>query len=397
MPDAGLTMSAMYRTESAPQQLLVAAFPEANLDVVVQLLAKTGAEFASRPAAGERPGEPEELLSAVIVPVTSSMAADIDAWLSIHPNISCLCVVQGPVDYIAQALKRGHSLDDATSEWESQAELALELIRQHRFQCLTVHFEQVRSSPDLFGQLLQERFGIELPADIEPEPSDAEYKLFAILAAQHIAEIADLTDLQLELEASAWPLMAGSPPAQSDIATVLAAYRTQMHEQQEAIQALEAIRVEHDKVIPQLHTAQLEIERYARQLEELKNRGDELTQEHKHLSAEAEAAKIKVTELERSAQEKDIQIRDQHKSLIELDRIRAERDQLMDQLHKVQREVEIGFSQSRKLEEGVKIDQESTIRALNEQLAMMRNSTSWRISAPIRTVGRLWKRVLRRR
>lgn len=390
MPGVDITEATTQSLSELPEYLIVAAFPASHLDQVARILEQGGAQLAPMPATGKRlpvrePGPPS-----VLAPTREAEPITTGQWLDGNSAIHCLCIAEGPVAYIARALKEGGRLEEAVTDWQRETRSALELLRRNPFQCLTILHEQLQAHPSRFARVLHEKYGIELNLDLEPEKPEPEDALFSILAAQHVNQETELSDVALELEASAWPLSENPPSTFLDSSAAVEAYRggsRQLEEFRQQFREFESLRDEREQVLAQLHSVQLELEEQHRELgqereshaltrEELKKAREEDVKELRiraqTLEKERDQALEEKSETGESLKQIRIQLKTERQRYAEtkqrleyvedrlkatekgqtdhegvaqrLDELQSENDALLSQLHTVQLEVEGYFN-----------------------------------------------------
>jgi len=344
--------------KQSPSHLLLVAFPAAHLEGIRQALSQAGVTINAMPGEAGESGQvlprAEEAEPVVIAANEDGAHTALDAILDGQPGVHCLCVTEGPITHVARSLKSGSHLDEATAAWRRDVEAALSLIRQHRFQCLTVLHEQVVTEPAAFVRLLKEKCGLNIKLNLGPEEPGAEEAMFRILAAQHINQETNLSDIALELEASAWPLAEPGTAAGLDSAAAVEAYRCGRRELEEfrrKFQEFEALREERDQMLAQLHKVQLELEEYFLRGQDFEKKTRQLEKERDKLQVDLENKQKTIDSMQRGIDRRDKTIR----------------------------------------------DHAGAIRELENQIQAIRGSSSWRLTKPVRVVGRVLRRVLRRR
>lgn len=351
MSGAETNESEMPSLKQSPSHLLLVAFPGAHLDPIRQALSQAGVTINAMP--GKAGSNGQHLPSAegdepvVIAAREDGDQATLEAILDEQPSVHCLCVTEGPIAHVARSLKAGSRLDEAAAAWQRDAEAALNLIRQHPFQCLTVLHEQVMTEPAAFARLLKEKCSLDITLNLSPVKLGAEEALFRVLAAQHINQEVVLSDIALELEASAWPIVEPDTAAGLDSAAAVEAYRggsRQLEEFRQQFQEFETLRDEREQLLAQLHKVQLELEDYFLRSQQLEK----------------------------------------------------ERDKLQNDLEKKQKTIE---NMQRGIDGRTNTIREraQTIRELEAHIKSIYKSSSWRLTKPVRAIGRVFRRLFRRR
>jgi DNA repair exonuclease SbcCD ATPase subunit len=227
-------------------------------------------------------------------------------------------------------------------------------------------------------RLGDEKYGLELDLKLGPQKPDAEDALYSILAAQHVNQEPDLSDITLELEASAWPLCDDPSPKQLDCESAAEAYRSRGRELGEFHQKLQDVesvreererleskvndlRQENDAMLAQLHKVQLELEDYYLQLREEKKKAE-------GVEKAKEGLKKELVELKKSHEKA---------------REKAKKD-----VSNMQRGIDGRDNTIR--------EKARTIKELENRIEAIYASTSWRLTRPIRVIGKLLKAPFRR-
>lgn len=376
MPGAEITEPTVRSLSGLPEYLIVATFPASHQDLVTEALERAGARRGTLPAAGNalptRASGPPAFLTA---PRGSDPSAILQ-WLNADPAAHCLCIVKGPIAYMASALKQGSDLEQAAAGWRREAQSALELIRQHRFQCLAVLLEQLQAEPGRFAQVVWEKCGVELTPAIERAEPDPEDTLFSILAAQYLSQQTHLADIALELEASAWRLTETDPSTLLDPQVAVEAYhgeRRQRDQLAQNIKELESLRGEHEQSLKVRGESPAGRER-------------ELEEENNALLDQLHTVQL---EVEKLADRHDREKRNNAVLIRARDSLKAERASLSEVIAQLERRI--------KECDGVISDHKKTIRELKQRITAIHLSTSWRLTTPLRLSGRMLKWPFRRR
>ncbi|MCP1727903.1 chemotaxis protein histidine kinase CheA [Natronospira proteinivora] len=452
-----------------PEHMLLSVWPVGEFSRVSQVLSQAGAVLSQVPPGGTAlpPLDPDARDPVILSNDTEEPTPTVTRVMNEGDSVHALFVVEGPVAYIARALHAGEQLEKAADNWRAQAESALAQINQYRLRCLTVQLEQVLAAPETFTKLLTRRYGLNLQAVEAPEAGSPETALYSILAAQHVNQEPEISDLALELEASAWPLTEDPDRSRDlDIRAAVEAYRggsRELEEFRKQYRELESLRSEREEMLAQLHKVQLELEEHFNALNKERasheatrkalkkaKEGDvkaletrlaeaekardqaleqkaesesslkEILAELKTERSQHEQVQKQLKALETAQQGKEQSSKEREQLEARIKDLQQENETMLEQLHKVQLELEDYFlrhrdeatrnkeltKQLKTLKEDVsKRDKQiesqkkaasqnaRAVHDLESEITSLKRSRSWRLTRPVRAIGRILRRL----
>lgn len=338
---------------SAPAFLVLGCMPDTPYEGVLQTLTDAGlspqgpeaAESLSRGVLSAT-GHAREVAGQlpVLPPQAAAAFGTPEQWLDQVADAHVLMLFTTPEVAIARAMDNGQVPSEPLQAWCQQAEELLRVFRRNRRRVTLVDVDAATADPAGLVQLLGDRLGVRLGM---PPRRDHSQAVEADLVHQAIAALAvreseSAQALHAELEASALPL-AESDERGPNSDQVFHSYNAGQGTSAE----LEALSQEKDALLAQLNEAREQLEKRDTESRDLNE---------------------KIRRLEEQARDKDKQIDAETHTQQEL---REENELLLAQLHQVQEELESYYAGCRDLE---------------AQLQRVYNSTSWRITRPMRAV-----------
>lgn len=291
---------------------------------------------------------------------------DLAARLGGEEAPAALLLWTRPEAVIEQAMVRNEDPAQALAEWIASARSLLHGYRRNRRKTLLVDVEHAVAAPDAFLRACADRLALTVPAEtpaLGEAPSDdtASDPVLRLIATQWAAATPEADELLEELEASAQPLAAAcSTPV--DCAAAWQEYRTAQQERQDESR-LRELQEENELLLLQLHQVQEELESY-------------------YLALQDERGK---------REETDQSLTSRNKKNKQLKKKLAARDQTINQLQK-ELSARDQAAKKRQAEIGKWEKRYQSIQARKErrdmQLQAMRQSRSWRITAPMRALRR---------
>lgn len=383
--------------QEPPTHLVLLGYPRQAQSEVAAMLERAGAAMAPLPAGQGKLPEPNGNRGVHLLAASEAedAATQISRRLAKQPRLHCLCLVEGPVAHIALSLKDGHSLDEATRDWQDQTEAALALIRQHRFQCLTVLREQAEAEPARLIALLNEKFELALSIEHSPAAPDAEDALYSILAAQHVKQQEALSDLALELEASAYPLVSPEQSGYWDTTVAVEAYRSASRELEDYFRKLKQEEKAHKETRKELNNVRGERSAELQKQEEAESRSESSDENHQgfdnqlaDLRQENEAMLAQLHKVQLELEDYFLRWKEAGKELDELKQTLARHDSEIDKKDQSIKTLE---------EQRAKLNQQLSqatqdIKRLDQKVEQFKNSTSWKITRPLRVLMRPFRR-----
>ena len=272
--------------------------------------------------------------------------------------------------FLANAIEAGNDLKEAALQWEQQTRALLTLQSQKRRQLKLFNLHQALAQPRAFRDGLGESIKID---DYPPQPvSDS----LALLAACHyVTQQPGLQSLNNRLHASLLPLV-DSAALLLDIPLILQRHRGNAAQ-------LTAITEERDLVLSQLHQVQEQLEIYYVNMRTEKQNNEQLSQllqgeqqntERLTLLLQAEKQNTEQARLALEAEQQQ----SKH-TLLAHDKQHARA------MAKLEGELRKTKAQAASAEYAGFL--------LQQELAKVKNSTSWKASSPVRAFGRFIKRT----
>ena len=277
----------------------------------------------------------------------------VAAWMKASDEVRLLALHTPPELAIARAVEHeGQTLTEASRAWAESARELLAADRPNRNRSLVLHAVTAHADQQGFATKVTNFLGSGL-ADNKGENAGDESResshLHRVIAAQVVAASPELQDLRDELEARSTPLAMDPQEVAADC--------------EQALVELTRVHDEKDEFLRRMHEAQEELERYFLDAKEKKSRQEELAKENSKLKSSEKDLKKQVERLKaenqkvqkdrEATEKKNTQLREQKNNLQEdLRKLREQRDRARHHLHN------------------------------------MKNSRSWKLTAPLRGFGR---------
>lgn len=365
-----MEMVAAIMKDTVLKHLVVSSTPRAGLTGILDLLAGMGCSRLPDAAVQEwlNARSTESNLDATASFVNHS---DEPALLSVNPDrpgvslsgvldrapaAKLLFLHARPERALIQAMTEGVSIKEELDRWAQTANAALEAFRHNRRNVILCSLEAVLADPRKFVEVCQKQFGLQetTAPDLESRNRKEIDPIHQLLAAQMVAQSAEVQELLALLEASSLPLGVIAGRAQVDCEAVHQALQKTGFDFAESRQALEAkckdLDEENELLLLQLHQVQEELESYYLQLKD---------------------AQEQQRKLQAAVAERDATIEKQHRNSTHHEKrckaLEAETNNLRSQLAGRER-----------------------------TLAAMRDSTSWKVTRPIRALKSLFVRKPRK-
>ena len=376
--------------------------------------------------------------------------SDIENWLHLDDGVGHVVVLHRRPEYlIAAAIAQGKTPAEACQEWQQQAEGLLKWLRHNRRRACLIEIDALLAeSANL--EPLRERLGLKLPehplAHIHAQLPQVQ-PLYLLCALQTVRQSEACQSLMAELEASTLPLNdrsfvmpsldidALAEKLNADSAAAEQKKQNTQHQLEQAQRDIEKLdqqlktgQEEGGLLLEQLHLVQEEFEAKAlsqkdleHQLATSKQQQQKEQQNNHDLSAElkqarAQAEKAESTgkrerqtnqalseELTQAKEQVENAAKTDKKKQEELQRTQEENSLLLEQLHLVQEELEKRFIAEQKLKQQLteySHDQDCALAAANQQIKNLqdelnnfKSSASWKVTAPVRAMGRPFKRL----
>ncbi|MFW5880469.1 MAG: hypothetical protein ACOCU9_02435 [Spirochaetota bacterium] len=276
-----------------------------------------------------------------------------------EPDDRCLLCYSRPEYAVARAMILGEDVAAAVDQWTEQARAVADLYVQNRANCILVDCLNASARPKQFATLMKSRLGVSINGDQTTAlcPTPEPLPTYAVLAAQWPANSQSVSELAGQLEACADPLGDGGPEYTSPPDKSYAVYKNVLSDNG-TLGNNKELEEENELLILQLHQVQEELERYYLDTIDLK---EDLAKAQEQL--ETATARLPRLESETTRLQRD------------LTTIRSEKDSL--------------HAQARELAKYA--------LAMEKMADHFLRSTSWKVTVPIRVIGRFIKRVLRRK
>lgn len=271
----------------------------------------------------------------------------------------CLLLHTRPELAVAQAIAEGASPNEALAQWITAAQALLEVLRANRSQCLMVEVHSALKAPaQLLDWLRNNRPSwLTLPTGAPTVVADAVElpdERHLLLATQLVAQSAKVQPLLAPLEASTVPLVAGQ------------------------------------YTVPTIDVEQLQ-QRWQVESQELESLNQSLLQAQSQLEKAQKAQQSNATDqAERTRLERQVQSLTSEKASLE-----KQNKDTLNQLFKVQEELEKYHLQTRELKEQLRVANRDLGQA-QKKIHALESSPFWRISAPLRFGLGLVKTLLRK-
>ncbi|GAA3528243.1 hypothetical protein [Zobellella aerophila] len=287
---------------------------------------------------------------------------------------------------IAYALDQGQTPSVALQQWQTALRQCLRFYRRHRRQTLLINVMHAVLKPQIFLRHCRQRFGIHakpplLEAIVPPTT------LSQLLAQQLVLQQPELLDVLQELEAGTTPLLNHTDVPDIDIEQLhqqLVKQAQTCAQQSGLLSQLEEKEQENNQLLAQLHQVQEELEALHQQnmdneeaLHEYKTQIQVMSEEHQRLQASCDSLKQG-----RDKARAELQYLQQDKKDVE-----EENEMLLQQLHQVQEELEHYYLNNQGLTQQLS-EQRQQIQQQNQSLQSITASASWKLTAPIRSLGK---------
>lgn len=278
-------------------------------------------------------------------------------WLDDFTDTHFFLVYTRPEVYLQQALSEGQQATQALQSWSQEVQELLNIQRSNRSRTSLIQLEQALQAPDELMQKLSEKLGWTFPEkNWNTQPLQLTENQELLLSSQIVMQDTGLQQLLAELEASSLNQASLLRPLKLDTEQLQQKIKEGSQQQTKKLKEVEE---ENELLIEQLHFTQEELERQLIKEKEIINRRDELKREVNKRKKEARQA-------EQSAKNKQQKIQ----------RLEKEQRQLKNQLKAANNQLQ-----------SVK---KSKTQLLEKYRAVFQ-STSWKITKPLRALSRLLK------
>ncbi len=331
----------------------------------------------------------------------------LDFWAKVFPETKFLLFYVRAELALSQAVMRDQDLQHAFDTWQAANRAILGFQRRYRARSLLFEAQAVVREPQGLIPVLQ-RNGFDLrnpemvPLEVSQQPA-----LERLLAAYWLEDQPAVQHLEAELEASAYPLSESPILQKLHVPDLLRDYRRR---QLEAKNNEEQLRAQIQQMQQDLLNKQSQLEKwdldYRKSQLEAKNNEEQLR------------AQIQQMQQDLLNKQKQLEERDHRLAAVkenssqsfkaEFEDLKQENELLLSQLHQVQEELETIFLQKQSLEQQRMNDnqlrmqmnqlqfqlssKERELEERNRTLAAIKESTSWKFSAPVRFVAKKIKR-----
>lgn len=328
----------------------------------------------------------------------------LNFWADKFPNATFLLFYTCSEAAAAHVISKSLDLRQFLNIWEKVNYKLLRFKRRYRQRTLLFDSHSVIQNANLMIPICA-RFGIELQSQKNTALPFAPSQLEWLLAKYWVESEKHLQQLQAELEASAFPLGESSENLQPQPIELLRDFRRLQEKKLSLNQAL--IDTENE-----LHASRYSLHIQKEKNFELQNTVKERDLALENFLKELEVNQYKLDQLQGSLDKKCAEIKnlnDQHKAQLEEAQqscLRVEADYekainekklLLQQIHKVQEELETVFLHKHRLDEEHKHIKklEATLKIKEKELGekagfliLIRESILWRITAPLRMILR---------
>ncbi len=285
-----------------------------------------------------------ERMLATATPAPAVTGCDgVEAALAQDPALPVIVPVTLPLDHLGAALRAGTAPDEALADWRAEAETLLRTCRKTRRRVLLIDAGMLETQPDACAQALGARLGLRLGTIVPTAPPAAgRSAIHTVIAATLLASDAEALALLDELEAMILGSVSPRGPARAEIG--------------EAMETAAVLHEERDLLRETLAQMLGETERLLGEEGDLKNkletRNTELAGKHL-LKAQLDAATRQLDAAQDTQRWRDAVLGGAILNLASQER-----------------------------------EQRSAQQAARDEIARLRDSTSWKVTRPLRAVRR---------
>lgn len=343
-------------------------------------------------------------------------------WLEELPGTRLLMFHTRPEAALIAAMVADQSLEETLARWTSAAEFLLHSFRHHRRRVTLISVECALASPVEFLRSCKVILGLQpLPYSAMPTPHQyVGSDMQRLIAAQTVAQSPYVSQLILELDACSLPIGEPIGAPYVDCIKIYAAQRedrefhntvkhdetlmaAMVKERDELARQLDQVREEFQVIQHERKaTVDTELSRVNEKLKVLVAERELHLQSIENLTRERDAQVRKISEFDTRAKALDDDIQLRMKLIHECEaklkatekarrEVGQENDLLTLQLHQAQEELE-SYYLSLQSASAKAVEAEKRAEGLEKNLRNMKNSRSWKITAPLRKIMKLFSR-----